>query len=110
MAEKKEIMGMIDEAGQATEFLGNDGLGGLIILSALLTEFKLAEVIGAEAKKIKAATHYVTHNSPTETAMNDLVEIDNSVRGVLDRVCCIEEKVVEKLRIGARLRNAPEVE
>lgn len=105
MAEKHEVMGMIEEAGQAVEVLDNRGLGGLVILSALLTEFKLAEVVGAEAKKIKAATHYVTHHYNSETALSDLKDINDSVQGVLDQVCCLERQVNRKIFQGRRLRG-----
>lgn len=104
MAERKEVMAMVDEASQAADSMSNDTLGGLLILSALLTEFKLAEVIGAEAKKIKAATHYTT-SCHGDTAMNDLKEINKSVADVLHEVCCIERQVNRKIWQGRRLMN-----
>ncbi|TGB01264.1 hypothetical protein [Halobacillus salinus] len=105
MADKHEVMDMINESHQAVEALGDRGLGGLVILSALLTEFKLAEVIGAEAKKVKAAAHYVTHHCDSETALSDLKEINDSVQGVLDQVCCLERQVNRKIFQGRRLRG-----
>ncbi|MBA2174748.1 hypothetical protein H0266_07570 [Halobacillus locisalis] len=104
MAERKEVMAMVDEASQAVDSIGTEGLGGLLILAALLTEFKLAEVIGAEAKKIKAATHYTT-SCHGESAMNDLEKINKSVADVLHEVCCIERQVNRKIWHGRRMMN-----
>ena len=82
--------------------LGNTNdfsLGGLVIVSALITEFALTRILFAEADKIDEA---VEMNGVT---IPQLVAIDDSVARVLDQVCCIEKRVVEKIYRGISLRK-----
>ncbi|QUW21637.1 hypothetical protein JSQ81_17885 [Sporosarcina sp. Marseille-Q4063] len=76
---------------------GDDFLGGLVIFSAVFTEFALADILFAEGDKIRAA---IDTASPAQ-----LAEINNAVARVLDQICCIEKRVVEKIELGIDLRN-----
>lgn len=90
---------------QTSMNLGNtsdNSLGGLVIVSALITEFALAEILFAEAEKIKTATY------ANEVNVNDLANLDHSVAAVLDQVCCIERRIVEKIDRGITLRDCAE--
>lgn len=79
---------------------GDDSLGGLVIVLALITEFSLARILFAEGDKIDEAV-----GRGAEVSIDDLVDIDESVAKVLDKVCCIEEHVVDKIKLGIKLRN-----
>ena len=77
---------------------GEDILGGLVILSAVVTEFALADLIFAEAGKIEAAVE-------SNANVGDLISLDQSVANVLDQVCCIEKQIVEKIKQGRYIMN-----
>ena len=92
---------------QTATNLGNisdESLGGLVIVSALFTEFALTDILFAEADKIRAAIDTIG------ITPGELAEIDNSVARVLDQVCCIERRIAEKIDRGIELRNCEEVE
>ena len=80
---------------------GDDSLGGLVIISALITEFALARILLSEGDKIDEAV-----GRENGVSIEDLVDIDESVAKVLDKVCCIEEHVVDKIKLGIKLRNS----
>ena len=82
---------------------GDDSLGGLVIISALITEFALARILFAEGDKIDEAV-----DRGATVSIDDLVAVDDSVARVLDQVCCIEGRVVDKIKLGIKLRNGYE--
>lgn len=73
-------------------------LSAFVILSAVFTEFCLADLICAEADKVD----YALDTSPST---DDLVALDNSIANVLQHVCCIEKQINEKIAQGIELRN-----
>jgi len=77
----------------------SNALGGLVIISSLLTELALTDILFAEADKIRAAADLNNATAP------QLAEVDNSVARVLDQVCCIERRVIEKIDRGIEIRN-----
>lgn len=94
----------------AMDMAGDNGdrvLGGLLILSGVITEFQLADLIDAEADKVSYAVGYAQSNSGD--FIEQLAALDDSVANVLDKVCCIENQVNEKIKQGIMLRanNAP---
>ena len=87
---------------QTTMSIGDtndNALGGLVIVSALLTELALLGILAAEEDKILFALEI-----PGVTA-EELADVDNSVARVLKQVCCIEKQIVKKIELGIDLRN-----
>ena len=78
---------------------GEDILGALVIISGVFTEFALADLLHAEARKIEVAV------LATPTNVEDLTSLDDSVANVLDHVCCIEKQIVEKIKQGRYIMN-----
>ena len=71
----------------------DNALGGLVIVSALFTEFALLGIIDAEEDKIRAALD-------VDVTAEELADVDSSVAKVLEEVCCIEKQVVKKIELG----------
>ena len=77
----------------------DNALGGLVIVSALLTEQALLGILSAEEDKIRFALDF-PGVTPEQLAL-----VDDSVANVLDQVCCIEKQIVKKIELGIDLRN-----
>ncbi|MGM8366662.1 hypothetical protein ACLIBG_14495 [Virgibacillus sp. W0181] len=94
----QDVFSKINTTMDLASNTNSNGLSGLIILSAIYTEFCVADLICAEADKVD----YAIDSTAT---VGDLVNLDNSVAGVLDQLCCIERQVNEKIAQGIQLRS-----
>lgn len=76
----------------------DDVLGGVVILSAVFTEFCLADLICAEADKVEKALY-------KDSGVPELTDLDNSVANVLKQICCIEEQINKKIEQGRAIKK-----
>ncbi len=77
----------------------DNALGGLVIVSALFTEFALLGILDAEEDKIRFALDI------DDVTAEELADVDRSVAKVLEEICCIEKQVARKIELGIDLRN-----
>lgn len=92
--------------------LNNQTLGGLVILSAVFTEFCLSDIICAESNKVNSAVRWYYSNSADSDSslqypnrLEQLARLDDSVGNVLDKVCCLEGQINRKIEQGRAIRN-----
>lgn len=100
----REVFNNMETAMEMASGNGNRVLGGLLILSAVYTEFQLGDLISAEADKVNYAVEFAQANADTNF-ITELATLDDSVANVLDKVCCIEKQVNRKIEQGRELKE-----
>lgn len=112
MATDKEIFDKMNTTKEMASGMDNETLGGLTILSAVFTEFCLAEIICAEANKINSAVGWYYGNNASNVnssnyynRLEQLARLDDSVGNVLDKVCCVEGQINKKIEQGRAIRT-----
>ena len=100
MEHSERVLNELQHAAASVNGGGQD-LGTWIIVSALYSEIVLAGLLKEEKRKMEKF-----NDASAEFEAQDFIDFDAQVARVLKHACCLEEQIVEKVRLGINYSNS----